>query len=277
MNKAALAEVSCQDKKNKLNYVPFDFEEKKNTPDSEYIQWKTSQSPEYSNFMANTTAPQRNPYGITGNRTAMKYYESNKPERESTFNNPFMNVPITDFGTPQKYSKSKLDDTKNSQKNFYRNLFQSPDDALWKRQASERQFYTTPNTSVPNEQTKFAEWLYGMNEVGKSGSIYARYGYPYTRDSLVNTGQNAAEPQNAGQIDNNYGVGTVPGSSAFVNNYNYGYGFGGLQGGIPFPSVVPSSPMMATDPYPMYMFGVPPQVNGAYPPGVTIPGMSPLH
>ena len=75
--------------------------------------------------------------------------------------------------------------------------------------------------------------LYGNNQVGKTGSIYDRYGYPYTPDSLINTGINAASPQNGGQVDNNFGTPVVAGASPWVNNPNYGYGFGGVPGGMP--------------------------------------------
>ena len=42
---------------------------------------------------------------------------------------------------------------------FSYNLYQDVDDQFEKHN-SQRQFYTTPNTSMPNDQTKFAEWLY---------------------------------------------------------------------------------------------------------------------
>ena len=185
-----------------------------------------------------------------------------------------MNVPISNYDIPQNYGKAENHCGKSCKKNFYKNLFRSPDDALWERQSSERQFYTTPNTSVPNEQNKFAMWLYGNNQVGKTGSIYDRYGYPYTSDSLINTGVNAASPQNGGQVDNNFGTPNVQGASPWVNNPNYGYGFGGVPGGIPFTNLVPMSPQMATYPMPYFpVYPSPVMLNsdgtdpyGIYPP-----------
>jgi len=232
--------------KNKLSSINFP-----ETSDGEYLNYVENIPKEYANFMELTAGPQNNPYGLTGNKAAMKHLELQKPARPTTAKNPFMNVPIADYGARQNYGSSEKVCDSNCKKNFYKTLFQDPSDNLWQKSASERQYYTTPNTSVPNEQSKFAQWLYGNNQVGKSGSIYDRYGYPYTSDSLVNTGVNAASPQNAGQVENNYGTPNVQGASQWVNNPNYGYGFGGIQGGIPYPTTTNTSSMMTMSPYPM--------------------------
>jgi len=227
-----------KERKNELNPLNYD----------EYTNWKTNMPKNYGNFMQMTTSPQRSPFGVAGYPPAMKKLEQQLPERPTTLNNPFMNVPIHDYGIPQKYSKADLKDDPNP--NFYEKLFMTPDNALWRRQASERSFTTMPNSSNPNEQTKFAEWLYGKNFVCKSGSIYDRFGYPYTPDSLVCNGFNAASPENGGQVDNNYGVpNTQPNASPWVNNPNYGWGFGGIQGGIPMTNLTPGSPTLY--PYPL--------------------------
>ena len=238
--------LDISNEKNKLSSINFP-----NTADGEYLKFSQDNNTNYGNFMNNTLGPQNNPFGINGNKAAMKHLELQKKKRKTTNNNPFMNVPIVDYDRPQKYGRSEEECGPKCKKNFYKTLFRNTDDALWNRSSSERQFYTTPNTSVPNEQMKFAQWLYGNNQVGKTGSIYDRYGYPYTSDSLVNTGVNAASPQNGGQVENNYGTPFVNGASQWVNNPNYGYGFGGIPGGIPYPTMVPSSPMMMTSPYPL--------------------------
>jgi len=207
-------------KKSALNPVDYD----------DYTQWKSEMSNNYDNFFQMTTPPQRNPYGVAGYEPAMKKLEQQLPGRPSTLNNPFKNVQIQDYGMPQRYGKAS---NENPNPNFYSRLFQSPDDALWNRSASEARFITQPVGSVPNDQIKFAEWLWGKNFVCKSGSIYDRYGYPYTPDSLVCNGTNAAEPENGGQLDNSYGVAFPQGASFWSNNINYGYGFGGIPGAIP--------------------------------------------
>lgn len=220
---------------------------------NDYTRWQTENRKSYDNFMKLTTQPQNNPYGIGGNPEAMKKLELQKPDRPSTLNNPFMNVPIRDYNIPQQFGKAKNHCGDECKANYYQTLIQSPSDALWKRQASERQFYTMPNTSVPNEQKKFAEWCWGKNFVGKTGSIYNRYGYPYTADSLVNTGYNTSEPENAGQAEHNFGTPvTYPTASPWINNPNYGYGFGGIPGGVPFPNIAPSAPSYQMNPQPIF-------------------------
>ena len=232
----------CSKRKQQVNPIHYD----------DYTNWQTGLDKNYGNFMKLTTQPQNNPFGIVGNADAMKKLELQKPNRQSTLDNPFMNVPIQDYNIPQQFGKAQNHCGSKCKKNYYKKLFQSPSDALFEREASERQFYTMPNSSVPNEQTKFAQWLYGNNVVGKTGSIYDRYGYPYTPDSLVNTGFNAAGPSNGGQVDNNFGVPSVQHSSPWVNNPNYGYGFGGVPGGVPYHNIQANPPNMQTNPMPLF-------------------------
>lgn len=229
--------------KNLLNPVNYD----------DYTNWQSDNEKTYENFMKLTTQPQNSPYGLGGNPEAMKKLELQKPPRNPTQNNPFMNVPISDYNIPQKFGRAQNTCGSECNKNFYKSLIQSPSDALWERQASERQFYTTANSSVPNEQKKFAEWCWGKNFVGKSGSIYDRYGYPYTADSLVNTGYNASSPENAGQVPNNFGTPiTNPSASPWVNNPNYGYGFGGINGGTPYHNIQMAPPSIQLNPMPLF-------------------------
>jgi hypothetical protein len=238
----------------------------KNIAKDNYINWQSNQPVDASNYMHLTTGPQLNPFGITGNPYAMTRLEIQKPQREPSNNNPFMNVPIQDYNIKQRFGRSQKYCGKSCNDKFYRRLYQTPEDALYEHQSSQRQFYTMPITSNPNEQTKFAMWLYGNNFVGKTGSLYDRYGYPYTPDSLVNTGVNAASPQNGGQVDHNFGTPVTPGSSPWVNNPNYGYGFGGVPGGIPFANLSNNAGQL----YPMPIFPVfPSPVH--LPPSETVP------
>lgn len=258
---SAHKKMVCAKRKSNMNPIHYD----------DYTNWQTDNEKSYDNFMKLTTQPQNNPYGITGNPEAMKKLELQKPIRQPSRQNPFMNVEITDYNIPQKYGRAKKFCDDNCNKNFYRTLQQSPSDALWKREASERQFYTMPNSSNPSEQKKFAEWLYGNNFVGKTGSIYNRYGYPYTPDSLINNGFNAAAPENAGQVDNNFGVPvTQPNASPFVNNPNYGYGFGGIPGGIPYHNIMFAPPSMQLMPMPLFP-SFPQQMIQQQQPSQTVP------
>lgn len=84
--------------------------------------------------------------------------------RKPTEDNPFMNPPITDFGTPNSpvACNANDDDIKESIKvNFNKGLFQDVDE-LWDKTNAQRQFYTMPNTAIPNNQSEFANWLYKL-------------------------------------------------------------------------------------------------------------------
>ncbi len=75
-------------------------------------------------------------------------------------------------------------------------MFQDSFDYLFDR--GTRQYYTMPNTSVPNNQTEFANWLYGSETNCKAGSIYAhRPGQP--REQALCNGFNVSVPTNFGK------------------------------------------------------------------------------
>lgn len=85
------------------------------------------------------------------------------PCRVPTKNNPFMNPDIAEFDTQQKYSSScnPFDKTVKTQMEaqFEQGLFFNTGD-LYGKGNSQRQFFTVPVTSVPNDQGTFAEWCY---------------------------------------------------------------------------------------------------------------------
>ena len=131
--------------------------------------------------------------------------------REPTINNPVMNVPIDAYNVPQLYKDyiryDTMDPTIASEQvrntvdtKLINKLFQDPADLFFDRNNSQRQWFSEPNGSVPNDQMSFAENLYGVDYVCKAGSIYMRYGVKYTDDSLACTGANAATPTNFGQL-----------------------------------------------------------------------------
>ena len=84
-----------------------------------------------------------------------------------TVDNPFMNPSITDIrDDPKKAPACPIDSpatAKQVEDSFYNDLFRDVDD-VWGRQTSSRNFYTVPNTKLPNDQTEFAEWLYGSKQ-----------------------------------------------------------------------------------------------------------------
>jgi len=53
--------------------------------------------------------------------------------------------------------------------NFNQRVFQDVSD-VFNKQASQREFYTVPNTAIPNDQGGFAQWLYGTGKTCKEGN-----------------------------------------------------------------------------------------------------------
>jgi hypothetical protein len=92
--------------------------------------------------------------------------------RKPTKDNPFMNPPITDFSkefspaacnADDEDIKNEIDDT------FNTDLYRDVQD-LFNVKNSQRQFYTVPVTSIPNDQQGFAEWLYKQPMTCKENS-----------------------------------------------------------------------------------------------------------
>jgi hypothetical protein len=77
--------------------------------------------------------------------------------------NPFMNVLISDYHNDPDRSEAcdvEKDTVKEKmEKHFYNDLYRSVDE-IFENKYSYRQFYTTPNTTIPNDQEGFAKWLY---------------------------------------------------------------------------------------------------------------------
>jgi hypothetical protein len=90
--------------------------------------------------------------------------------RKPSKDNPFMNPDITEFNDGDPPGACNLDDEDikdDMRVNFNHDLFRDVDE-LWEKKNSQRQFYTMPNTSVPNNQTEFANWLYKIPQICKS-------------------------------------------------------------------------------------------------------------
>ena len=84
--------------------------------------------------------------------------------RKPTEQNPLMNPNVLEYndGDPPVACNEDDDNIKdNINVSFNHGLFRDLDD-LYERKISQRQFYTIPNTAVPNNQTEFAKWLYKL-------------------------------------------------------------------------------------------------------------------
>ena len=105
-----------------------------------------------------------------------------------TQNNPFMNYNVL-VDSPEKpnacksYNNNKVKD--NIEKNFNLNLYRDVSD-LYQKNNSQRQYYTMPSTTMPNDQTKFAKWCYNTGPTCKEETI--KCAPPWS--SIISTGHN---------------------------------------------------------------------------------------
>jgi hypothetical protein len=96
-----------------------------------------------------------------------------------TKQNPMMNVTLNEYvdnpnrnqGAPSYNVAVEKDINENVKKNLDPRLFKDLGDDLYFEQ-SMRQFYTNPNTNIPNAQKEFAEFCYGGMLSGKEGDVY---------------------------------------------------------------------------------------------------------
>ena len=119
---------------------------------------------------------------IIGESSYINSNEVNCFPTKPTKENPMMNVMLTDIkNNPTRCSaeasydvnvQEQINDVtkSNSIANVQdERLFKSTDDEM-QFDYSMRNFYTTPNTEIPNAQTKFAEWCYGDMPSRKDGT-----------------------------------------------------------------------------------------------------------
>ena len=91
-----------------------------------------------------------------------------------TKNNPFMNPEIYDYNTknvdePACNTFNNKGVQSYTDKLFSSSLFRDVND-LFGKNNSQRQFYTVPGNSIPNDQDKFAKWLYATPKTCKEGN-----------------------------------------------------------------------------------------------------------
>lgn len=153
----------------------------------------------YLMFYANNDAKKNE--GFRQNLPLERSYDRNgpiadiQPMFEETFEkattqNPMSNVMISDYDyhphkkpAPPAYTKEGkkviLEETKKmiqqmhpNHENIDKKLFQDTTDNLELEQ-SMRQFYSTANTTIPNDQASFAEFCYGDMISNKEGNMFA--------------------------------------------------------------------------------------------------------
>jgi len=100
--------------------------------------------------------------------------------QKPSYNNPFMNVMLTDYQTnPNKPAActEKEDTTLKEQieEKFNFNLYQNVDE-VYGNLNSQRQYFTMPWTTIPNAQDTFSNWLYKTPKTLKESNICNDFG-----------------------------------------------------------------------------------------------------
>ncbi len=96
-----------------------------------------------------------------------------------TEENPLMNVLVSDYGSfptrPGACDTSVPSVAKEIGKIASRNVYRDIDDVYGRKTNDERPYYTMPSTTIPNDQTEVANWLYrdGNPGVCRDGDMSA--------------------------------------------------------------------------------------------------------
>lgn len=100
--------------------------------------------------------------------------------------NPFMNVLLDELQyNPDRPAAAPIGSplVKTTLSDFFKVQWTSDPTDVFGRSQSQRQFYTTPNTSIPNDQASYANWLYlipgkSCKEGGKNQCVPGTNGGP---------------------------------------------------------------------------------------------------
>jgi len=124
-------------------------------------------------------------YKLNTVETFFNMYEPVKQEKKldsvnctiPTANNPFMNINLISDPKDKKKACHSSDKVKKEITNkFDINLYKNVSD-VFGNQNGQRTFYTMPSTTIPNDQTKFAKWLYGTGPTCKEKTMFCATPY----------------------------------------------------------------------------------------------------
>jgi hypothetical protein len=99
----------------------------------------------------------------TASPTEVDVIGSRPRETKPTARNPFMNVLLDEIKyNPKRAEAGDVTDplVKTQLDDFFRVQWNSDPTDVFGRSQSQRQFYTMPSTSIPNDQESFQNWLY---------------------------------------------------------------------------------------------------------------------
>ena len=88
-----------------------------------------------------------------------------------TIDNPYMNLLLSDYkrfpDRPQACDMTQVEVGDRAEELSAHNLYVDSDDVYGRRASSTSQFYTMPSTTLPNDQSAFADWLYRPSPPGR--------------------------------------------------------------------------------------------------------------
>lgn len=133
----------------------------------------------------------------TNNKTTEKLYldskDLNKDKHSNEIcslpstQNPFMNVLMNEYvqnpTRAQACDISNKNIKKTTKKYFNKNLYRDVDD-VFQKNASDRNYYTTPSTTIPNDMEAFAKFLFPLPKTCKEGSATECYRDTYRPISM---------------------------------------------------------------------------------------------
>ncbi len=115
-----------------------------------------------------------NSYKNSNFNKIQKSLKEDPPTIQPTVDNPMMNINLitsdkTQEQAPKTWNDEPIQDKVENKFNY--NLYRDVGD-LYGKSNSQRQYYQMPSTTIPNEQTSFAKWLYATGPTCKETSIY---------------------------------------------------------------------------------------------------------
>lgn len=106
------------------------------------------------------------------------------PLTKPTKDNPFMNVLLTDYtANPNRGPAEDIDDPNVKavvQDHFNQGLYRNIDN-IWDRNNSQRQFYSNPATTIPNDRDSLMKWCWQTPMTCKDGNLSRCLRYEDTR------------------------------------------------------------------------------------------------
>lgn len=122
-------------------------------------------------YSPKTVRPHRNnPTEHPTTESPNPFIPPNQPECIApTRNNPFMNVLQNEYiDNPTRPPACPVEEVKDQiEDHFNYNLYKDVGEAIWDRNNSQREWFTMPYTTIPNDQGSFANWLYKTGPVCK--------------------------------------------------------------------------------------------------------------